>query len=601
MLGRLWNAKGLWLRILFCWALGSTFPFFDEENQYDLRFKLRGNQDSTQQIVLVHFDQEDWTAETGPAGNLLRSLKEFSEPVDSGYWRPDVWDRLLKRILAQNPRTVGVSFFFNDLLNKPSEGQKALRDPRVFWAAQLDTEGRPALPVTASTYGYNVALVDLREDEDHVLRRFSIPLTQIPHMAQKLAEYGSDESAKQTGGFLGDTRLINYRGRRGVYPTISAASVFTGRIPADFFRDKIVLIGSNSIPSHRFQTPLGPMNRAEVLAQIVDNVINKRWITRFTPMSCSLYLLIVLLATVAILTSYPHSVAFVFMLWLGLGTTALSVWIFDTFYFWIPAFSPLALALLSYVIFISYQLSIKENQTWRLEQEKKILSELEQLRNNFVSLISHDLKTPIAKIQAICDRLLTTLSADNDAREGLQALRKESVELHRYIQSILQISRLEASPVQLRKEPTDFNEVVEKVVEQVRPLAADKRQDLNVRLEPLFSIEVDGVLIQEVILNLIENAIKYTPNNGHVAVKTHEVDDKVIFEVKDDGPGIPEADRDRLFEKFFRGQAQQSNIKGTGLGLFLVKYFIELHGGEVFLESDVGKGTRVGFTLPLQA
>jgi two-component system phosphate regulon sensor histidine kinase PhoR len=602
MLERLWKAKGLWLRILFCWALGSTFPFFDEENQYDLRFKLRGNQGSTKQIVLVHFDQEDWTAETGPNGNLLRSLKEFSEPTDSNYWRPDVWNKLLTKILAQNPQNVGVSFFFNDLLAKPNEEQKALRDPRVFWAGQLDTEGRPALPVTANTYGYNVALVDLREDEDHVLRRFSVPLAPVPHMALKLAESAFDSSSTQEiNGFLGDTRLINYRGRRGVYPAISAISVLKGRIPPDFFRDKIVLIGSNTIPSHQFQTPFGHMNRAEVLAQVIDNVINKRWVRRLSPLTCSLYLLLILLASAAILTSYPHSVAFVFMLWLGLGTTAFSVWVFDTFCFWIPAFSPVALALLSYVIFISYQLSVKENQTWRLEQEKKILSELEQLRNNFVSLISHDLKTPIAKIQAICDRLLTTAAVDHETRDGLQALRKESVELHRYIQSILQISRLEASPVQLRKEPTDFNEVVEKAVDQVRSLARDKRQDLSVQLEPMFSIEVDGVLIQEVILNLIENAIKYTPNDGHVEIKTQEVDDKVVFEVKDDGPGIPEGDRDRLFEKFFRGQAQQTNIKGTGLGLFLVKYFIELHGGEVFLESEVGKGTRVGFTLPLQA
>ncbi|HMN68952.1 MAG TPA: HAMP domain-containing sensor histidine kinase, partial [Bdellovibrionales bacterium] len=83
--------------------------------------------------------------------------------------------------------------------------------------------------------------------------------------------------------------------------------------------------------------------------------------------------------------------------------------------------------------------------------------------------------------------------------------------------------------------------------------------------------------------------------------RTQEVDDKVVFEVADNGPGVPSEDKEHLFEKFFRGQAHKGATKGTGLGLFLVKYFIELHGGEVFLESDVGKGTRVGFTLPLQA
>jgi signal transduction histidine kinase len=373
-------------------------------------------------------------------------------------------------------------------------------------------------------------------------------------------------------------------------------------VPPGFFKDKIVIIGSDSLQG--FQTPMGHMARADVMAQVVDNVINKRWITRLNPVLCSLYLLAILLLAVFVLTSYPQTVVAVFLLWLGLGTTALSIWVFDTFYFWIPAASVLVLGLVAYVIFIGYQLSVKENQTWRLEQEKQMLSAVDQLRNNFVSLISHDLKTPIAKIQAICDRLMAgggETAVSEDIREGLNAVRKESMELHRYIQSILQISRLESNKVQLHKEATDLNEVVEKVIGQVRPLSADKRQKLNMELEPMFSLEVDGVLIQEVVLNLVENAIKYTPNDGSIVVKTKEVDDRVIFEVDDSGPGIPLEDREHLFEKFFRGQAHQSAIKGTGLGLYLVKYFIELHGGEVFLESEVGKGTRVGFTLPLEA
>jgi signal transduction histidine kinase len=419
-------------------------------------------------------------------------------------------------------------------------------------------------------------------------------------MALKLVEEAPGVSTQDLNSFLGETRLINFRGRRGLFPEIHALDVLLGRVPPSFFKDKIVLIGTNSIPGHQFQTPLGRMSRSQVLAQIVDNLIGKRWIERLSPLLSWFYLLIVLLLAVAILANYPQSVAFVFLLWLCMGTVSLSLWVFDSCYFWLPLFSPLVLSLIAYVVLIGYQLSIKENQTWRLEQEKRLLNELDQLRNNFVNLISHDLKTPIAKIQAICDRLLSGQIKDQ-VREGLGSLRKESVELHRYIQSILQVSKLESSQVQVHREATDLNEVVEKVVEQLKPLADDKRQVFNVNLEPMFSIEVDGILIQEVILNLVENAIKYTPNDGSIQIRTQEVEDKVIFSVKDNGPGIPEEDREHLFEKFFRGRAHKSAIKGTGLGLFLVKYFIELHGGEVFLETDVGKGTRVGFTLPLQA
>lgn len=594
------KAKGLWLRVLVVWLLACTFPFFDEVKQHDLRFGIRGPQPAAKQIVLVQFDQEDWNAWHGPNNNLLRSLKEFNVVTDSYFWNPRTWNSLLGRILAQNPQAIGVTFFFNPQLPKPDDNLRALTDPRVIWAGQLDSEGRAALPLMASSYGYNVALVDMREDEDRVLRRFSAPLAPLPHMGVKLAESGKAEEVQELNTMMGDTRLINFRGKRGVFPTVNALDVLQNRVPPSFFKDKIVLIGTNSVEGHQYQTPLGSMNRAEVLAQVVDNVIGKRWIQRLSIVGCWLYLLLVLLLAVAVLVNYPQSMAFVFLLWLGLGTTAFSIWIFDSHYFWIPALSPLVLALVAYVIFIGYQLSMKENQTWRLEQEKQLLSELDQLRNNFVSLISHDLKTPIAKIQAICDRLLSG-QVSEEVREGLGSLRKESSELHRYIQSILQVSRLESSQVQIRKEATDLNEVVEKVMGQLKPLADDKRQEMTVDLEPMFSIEVDGILIHEVVLNLVENAIKYTPNDGKIEVHTQEVDDRVVFDVRDNGPGVPVEDREHLFEKFFRGQAHHSAIKGTGLGLFLVKYFIELHGGEVFLETDVGKGTRVGFTLPLQA
>ena len=597
---RLWKAKGLWLRILFCWALVSTFPFFDEVKQYDLRFGLRGNQSVAKSVVVVYFDQDDWNEWTGGDNVWARPLKDAAGTTDSSFWRAQTWNDLLGTILKQNPKMVGVTFFINPSLPKPDETYRWLYDPRLIWAAQLDNEGRPVVPLMANTYGYNLALVDLREDEDHILRRFSAQETPLPHMALKLAESEGVSSLQELNSLTGENKIINFRGTGGAFPTISALAVLEGHVRADFFKDKIVVVGSNSVPAQQYQTPLGRMSRADVFAQIIDNVVEKRWITRLSPLGCSLYLLVILLTTVAILTSYPQSITIVSLLWLGLGTTALSIWVFDTFNFWIPAFSPLALGLVSYVIFISYQLAMKENQTWRLQQEKQLLSELDQLRNNFVSLISHDLKTPIAKIQAICDRLLSG-SVATEVRDGLRSLRKESVELHRYIQSILQISRLESNKVQLRKEATDLNEVVEKVVGQVRPLFSDKHQRLDLELEPMFSIEIDSVLIQEVVLNLIENAVKYTPNQGRIEVRTQEVDDRVIFAVKDTGPGIPEDDREHLFEKFFRGQAQHSNIKGTGLGLYLVKYFIELHGGEVFLESEIGKGTRVGFTLPLEA
>ena len=112
--------------------------------------------------------------------------------------------------------------------------------------------------------------------------------------------------------------------------------------------------------------------------------------------------------------------------------------------------------------------------------------------------------------------------------------------------------------MQVRKEAMDLNELVENVVTQLRPLFADKRQIVEVKLEPMFSIEMDSLMIQEVLLNLMENAVKYTPNDGHILVQTNEVEDKAIFSVKDNGPGITKEDQEHIFEKFYRGQAHLS-------------------------------------------
>jgi signal transduction histidine kinase len=227
------------------------------------------------------------------------------------------------------------------------------------------------------------------------------------------------------------------------------------------------------------------------------------------------------------------------------------------------------------------------------------LAELEQLKNNFVSLISHDLKTPIAKIQAIVDRLLND-SATLNFQGDLKSLRLSSDELNRYIQSILKVLRVESRDFQLNKEVGDINETVQEAIEQLTPLASEKGIQIESNLEPMFSIEVDFTLMREVLINLLENAIKYTPVGGKIQIASHEVAEKVWIEVQDTGEGIPAVEIANVWGKFVRGKDQDHKTKGTGLGLYLVKYFIELHGGEVFLESELGKGTKVSFSLPLE-
>ncbi|NUN07229.1 MAG: histidine kinase, partial [Bdellovibrio sp.] len=239
-----------------------------------------------------------------------------------------------------------------------------------------------------------------------------------------------------------------------------------------------------------------------------------------------------------------------------------------------------------------------EQKNFHLQQEQEYLQELERLKNNFVSLISHDLKTPIAKIQAIVDRLLTQ-HQDPDLNQDLRSLRLYGDELNRYIQSILKVLRVESRDFKIHTEVGDINEVIEEALHTLRPLAREKNVAIHTALEPMFSLEFDTTLIKEVIINLVENAIKYTPPGGRIEVISEESEDHVHVIVKDTGEGIKPEDLEKVWGKFTRGSDQDLKSKGTGLGLYLVKYFIELHGGKVRMESSLGQGTTVAFTLPL--
>jgi signal transduction histidine kinase len=194
---------------------------------------------------------------------------------------------------------------------------------------------------------------------------------------------------------------------------------------------------------------------------------------------------------------------------------------------------------------------------------------------------------------------LLTNSAAQEFQGDLTQLRLSGDELNRYIQSILKLLRIESRDFKLNIGVADFNQIVEEVLSQLRPLAQERNQSFATDLEPLFSIEIDETLIREVVLNLIENAMKYSPVGASISVSSFEQDGRVIFKVIDQGSGIPPEELPMIWGKFVRGKEQNLKTKGSGLGLYLVKYFIELHGGAVQVESELGKGTTVTFSLPL--
>ena len=275
-----------------------------------------------------------------------------------------------------------------------------------------------------------------------------------------------------------------------------------------------------------------------------------------------------------------------------------SLWLFDTHYIWTPILSLIFLATCTYVVFLSFQISNQENQIWRLEKEKIFSSEVEELKSNFISLFSHDLKTPLAKIQAISDRLIQENTNDK-INKDLELLKDEGEELNRSIKSILKLSRVESRSLKLNKEPHDLNELVVQCQSSLSPLAEKKEIQIKTELIPLFLSEFDALLIKEVISNLIENAIKYTPEEGSIVISSHENETDIGINVFNTGQALSEKEASQVFEKFYRSPQFKDTQKGSGLGLYLSKYFIELHGGKMYFKATEGKGTQVGFTLPL--
>jgi signal transduction histidine kinase len=137
------------------------------------------------------------------------------------------------------------------------------------------------------------------------------------------------------------------------------------------------------------------------------------------------------------------------------------------------------------------------------------------------------------------------------------------------------------------------------VTDRYEFLAQSKNIQIVKELEPLFSVKIDGELIRQVLSNLIENAIKYSPENSTIKVRTKEGHGKIKVSVVDEGPGIPPEELDNVFLKFYRSkQVKTSAIKGTGLGLYLAKYFVELHGGSLKAESQIQKGSRFTVEIP---
>jgi two-component system phosphate regulon sensor histidine kinase PhoR len=596
----LWKHKGLWLRAFLCILIGAAFMIADPDQDFDIRLFLRNSQKADSEIVIVNIERDRWQKLLQTKSNL-GALKEIDYFSDSYYWNEQVWNKMLSMILKMEPAGVGVTLYFGTNINKENtllSHSYPFNDRRVVWSTLLDREGRILPSRMAKSYSRNSGNTDFKTDRDGVVRRFDSTDLPVTPLAMQLYKLDANYKPSTIEKLYQNSELINFRGSHKTFKYIQADEIFSGQLPTNFFKDKMVIIGAHDRTSGEYLTPVGRLSRAELTGNILDNIRNHRWINKIKPLGSLIIIIVFVILTAFITSVYPQFLALFLLFWINALYATISLWIFDTFYYWIPILTPIVATAATYITYLSWQLSMKEYSNMQLEKERLFMMTVETLKNNFISLISHDLKTPIAKIQAICDRLLHE-NSNNNINKDINMLKGVAAELHRYIQTILQVAKVEAREFKLNIDSADINEITENVVTQLKPIAEEKQIDIQLNLEPMFLVEVDHVLIHEVILNVIENAIKYSPNNSAVKVSTREVDDQVFLVVEDQGPGVTASERARIFDKFYRGESGKAQQKGSGLGLYLVKYFIERHNGKVFFDSVEGAGSKVGFSLPI--
>ncbi|OGS45699.1 MAG: hypothetical protein A2539_08080 [Elusimicrobia bacterium RIFOXYD2_FULL_34_15] len=236
-------------------------------------------------------------------------------------------------------------------------------------------------------------------------------------------------------------------------------------------------------------------------------------------------------------------------------------------------------------------------KTELLEESNRKLTELDKLKSEFVSIVSHELRTPLTGIIGFAQTILRLKLPKEQEVQYLKIIETEGKRLGKLIDDFLDISKIEAGNFGLHFEDVNISELVKETVDSIK-LSHEIQIKTNLPDKILFA-EADRDRIKQVMMNIIGNAIKYTSAGGKIVVELKDFDDSINISIEDNGPGIKKEEYLKIFEKFYRGHDNitKKNI-GSGLGLTIAKGIINAHKGEIWVESESGKGSKFSFTLP---
>jgi len=237
------------------------------------------------------------------------------------------------------------------------------------------------------------------------------------------------------------------------------------------------------------------------------------------------------------------------------------------------------------------------------KEEKALRQDLEaeiNKRVEFTRALVHELKTPITPVLASSELLLEEIKEGGPMWELAQNINQGAYNLNQRIDELLDLARGEVGMLRLNPEPVDSGQLLRNIVDSVRPLARKNGHLLNAKLPPsLPVIRADEDRLRQVVLNLLNNAFKFTPAGGSITVRARKSEDNLIVEVQDTGRGISKEEQEKLFEPYQQLEGERARLSGLGLGLSLAKKLVELHGGRIWVQSEKGEGSTFSFSIPL--
>jgi signal transduction histidine kinase len=582
---------------------------------FDLRMRWKGSEQPHPDIMLMYIREKKASENPESEDNLDAHLKA------------------LQQLVLKKPRAIVYLNKFDpvDIETKPevadefvATAQEAERQGvRVYFGTDVDLSGEVLPPYPLSLLPHFPSILhkdDTIFAEDKVMRRALLTVLKEPsiHMRVAFPEMSRDElmiKAKYVRGsyYFGPAkeRFLMIRYPKSTvksalaFPSMEFSDLLEGKetVPVE---GKIILVHSmraeaiNDYVFTPYSRAVYTNPRALVHASILDTLLKNKGIIYIRPAvdAALTFLLALALAFTAITMSPSRGVAALISLSAILFLS--SLFLFRLGY-WLPLVHPLLAMFFTYYLIVPYRAILEYKKRWEVQEKHDLLVQVEEMKGNFLSLMSHDLKTPVARIQGLAEMVMRQGGLLPAQEDELRQIISSTENLDKFISKILNLTKVESNEIKLNKKSKDINKIIEQCVQKLEFQARTKDIGVELNLDPLFPIHVDASLLIQVFTNIIDNAIKYSPPGSKVVISSREASDFVEVTIEDNGSGLDEHEQQQLFTKFFRGSAIPGDqVKGSGLGLYLAKYFIELHHGTVQATSHKGSGSKFLIQLPIQ-